>query len=165
MGLNPALYRSTWFDFLTQFHQQDCVGRINDIVDKFDSLVAKRHTEAIKQFKVLFGFEALTDNRDFAAAIADPIGNPGFYLSNTWQELSWVTGGSRDFYNFCGNVSNIDPPKEIAKVDYALSQYTNGEPWVGLGGYAVSVQSLYFPYVYCYQVAIHVSNDCHNRTT
>lgn len=125
-----------WYNPIQKYAPQDCVARINDIVDKFDSLVAKRQTQAIKQFKALFGFEALTDNRDFAAAIADPIGNPGFYLSNTWQELSWVTGGSRDFFNFCGNVSNNDPAEEIAQVDYALSHYTNGEPWVGLGGYA-----------------------------
>lgn len=116
------------------------MNRINNIVDKFDSLVAKKQTAAIKQFKELFGLEVLTDNRDFAAAIADPIGNPGFYLSSTWQELNWnSTYGSRDFFYFCGNVSNIDPPKEIANVDYALSKYTNGEPWVGLGGYAVSI--------------------------
>ncbi|KAJ8119937.1 hypothetical protein ONZ43_g3225 [Nemania bipapillata] len=126
-----------WYNPIQKYAPQECVNRINNIVDKFDALVAKKQTAAIKQFKALFGLEVLTDNRDFASAIADPIGNPGFYLSNTWQELNWnSTYGSRDFFYFCGNVSNIDAPKEISDVDYALSKYTNGEPWVGLGGYA-----------------------------
>ncbi|KAJ2990867.1 hypothetical protein NUW58_g2743 [Xylaria curta] len=126
-----------WYNPIQKYAPQDCVIRINNIVDKFDALVAKNHTSAIKQFKALFGLEVLTDHRDFASAIADPIGNPGFYLSNTWQELNWNSSyGSRDFFYFCGNVSNIDSPKEIATVDYLMSKYTNGEPWVGLGGYA-----------------------------
>ncbi|TRX91921.1 hypothetical protein FHL15_007240 [Xylaria flabelliformis] len=126
-----------WYNPIMKYGPSDCVDRINNIIDKFDALVAKNHTIAIKQFKALFGLEVLTDHRDFASAIVDPIGNPGNYLSNTWQELNWnSTYGSRDFFNFCGNVSNIDPPKEISEVDYALSNYTKGEPWVGLGGYA-----------------------------
>ncbi|KAI0402622.1 extracelular serine carboxypeptidase-like protein [Xylaria palmicola] len=125
-----------WYNPIQKYAPQDCVNRINNIIDKFDALVAKKNTAAIKQFKALFGLEALTDNRDFASAIADPIGNPGFYLSNTWQELNWNTSyGSRDFFYFCGNVSNIDAPREIAEVDYTMSHYTHGEPWVGLGGY------------------------------
>ncbi|KAI1374948.1 peptidase S28 [Hypoxylon crocopeplum] len=126
-----------WYNPIQKYAPQDCVTRINNIVDKFDLLVAKKHTKAIKEFKALFGLEVLTDNRDFAAAIADPIGNPGFYHSNTWQELNWnSTYGSRDFFYFCGNVSDIDAPEDIAQVDYALANYTKGEPWVGLGSYA-----------------------------
>jgi hypothetical protein len=120
--------------------EQDCVARINNIIDKLDTLIARNQTAAIKQFKALFGLEVLTDHRDFASAIVDPIGNPGTYFSNTWQELNWnSTYGSRDFFNFCGNVTDIDAPDEIAKVDYVMSNYTKGEPWIGLGGYAVSV--------------------------
>ncbi|KAI1180318.1 extracelular serine carboxypeptidase-like protein [Nemania sp. FL0916] len=132
-----------WYNPIQKFAPQDCVNRINNIVDKFDDLVAKKQTAAIREFKTLFGLEVLTDNRDFASAIVDPIGNPGNYLSNTWQELNWnSTYGSRDFFYFCGNVSDIDPPKEIAAVDYAMSKYTNGEPWVGLGGYANYVKTV-----------------------
>ncbi|KAI0195081.1 peptidase S28 [Xylaria flabelliformis] len=135
-----------WYNPIMKFGPSDCVDRINNIIDKFDALVAKNHTTAIKQFKALFGLEVLTDHRDFASAIVDPIGNPGNYLSNTWQELNWnSTYGSRDFFNFCGNVSNIDPSKEISEVDYALSKYTKGEPWVGLGGYADYVKKHTLP--------------------
>jgi hypothetical protein len=127
---------------------QDCIARINNIVDKFDSLVTKNQTVAIKKFKALFGLEVLTDHRDFASAIVDPIGTPGSYFSNTWQELNWnSTYGSRDFFYFCGNVTDVDAPEEIANVDYALSNYTNGEPWVGLGGYAVGIPLLTLPHV------------------
>lgn len=116
------------------------MNRINNIIDKFDALVAKNNTAAIRQFKALFGLEVLTDHRDFASAIVDPIGNPGFYLSNTWQELNWnSTYGSRNFFDFCDNITDIDPPKEIYDVDYSMSAHTHGEPWLGLGGYAVSV--------------------------
>ncbi len=127
---------------------KDCVNRINNIIDKFDALVAKNNKVAIKQFKALFGLEVLTDHRDFASAIADPIGNPGFYLSNTWQELNWNSSyGSRDFFYFCGNVSDIDAPKGVSDIDYSMSIYTNGEPWVGLGGYAVSILFFHLPEV------------------
>ncbi|KAF2970247.1 hypothetical protein GQX73_g3300 [Xylaria multiplex] len=135
--INVVVGYPEWYNPIQKYAPQDCVNRINNIIDKFDALVAKKHRVAIEQFKALFGLEALTDHRDFASAISDPIGNPGFYLSNTWQELNWnSTYGSRDFFHFCGNVSNIDAPKEISDVDYSLSHYTNGEPWVGLGGYA-----------------------------
>lgn len=126
-----------WYNPIQKYAPQDCVTRINKIIDNFDLLIASNQTKAIKEFKALFGFEALTDHRDFAAAIADPIGNPGFYKSNTWQELNWnSTYGPRDFFYFCGNVSSIDAPEEITQVDYALANYTNGEPWTGLGSYA-----------------------------
>ncbi|KAI1337974.1 serine carboxypeptidase S28-domain-containing protein [Xylariaceae sp. FL0016] len=135
-----------WYNPIQKFAPQDCVARINNIVDNFDMLIAKNLTSAVNEFKALFGLEVLTDNRDFAAAIADPIGNPGFYLSSTWQELNWNSSyGSRDFFYFCGNVSDIDPPEDIAQVDYALSNYTNGAPWVGLGSYAHYVKNYVLP--------------------
>lgn len=59
-----------WYKPIQKYAPQDCVTRINKIVDNFDLLVAKNHTKAIKQFKALFGLESLTDHRDFAAAIA-----------------------------------------------------------------------------------------------
>ncbi|KAK5629818.1 hypothetical protein RRF57_005533 [Xylaria bambusicola] len=137
---------------------QDCVNRINNIVDKFDALVAKNNKVAIKKFKALFGLEVLTDNRDFAAAIADPIGNPGTYLSNTWQELNWnSTYGSRDFFYFCGNITDIDAPKEIAEVDHSMSIYTHGEPWPGLGGYANYIKQHTLPLC---SSGNYNSNDC-----
>ncbi|KAI3336489.1 peptidase S28 [Xylariaceae sp. AK1471] len=145
-----------WYNPIQKYAPQDCVARINNIVDKFDALVAKNQTAAINQFKALFNLEVLTDNRDFASAIVDPIGNPGTYYSNTWQELNWnSTYGSRDFFYFCGNVTDIDAPEEIAKVDYVLSNYTNGEPWTGLGGYA--------NYIKKYTLPLCVSGDYNSR--
>ena len=41
-----------------------------------------------------------------------------------------------DFFYFCGNVTNADAPESITSVDYALSNATNGEPWINLGNYA-----------------------------
>ncbi|KAI1073846.1 serine carboxypeptidase S28-domain-containing protein [Whalleya microplaca] len=137
-----------WYNPIQKYAPQDCVTRINNIIDKFDSLIASNNTRAVNEFKALFGLEALTDDRDFAAAIAakDPIGNPGFYHSNTWQELNWnSTYGSRDFFYFCGNVSDIDAPLEITILDYALANYTNGEPWIGLGNYANYIKTYTLP--------------------
>lgn len=59
-----------WYNPIQKYAPQDCVTRINNIVDKFDSLITKNNTKAINEFKALFGLESLTDNRDFAAAIA-----------------------------------------------------------------------------------------------
>lgn len=51
---------------------QDCISSINGIIEKFDALVDANNTDAIKEFKSLFGLEALTDIRDFAMTIAFP---------------------------------------------------------------------------------------------
>ncbi|TGJ79842.1 hypothetical protein E0Z10_g8926 [Xylaria hypoxylon] len=147
-----------WYNPIQKYAPQDCVNRINNIIDKFDALIAKKNTAAIKQFKALFGLEVLTDHRDFATAIADPIGNPGFYISNTWQELNWNSSyGSRDFFHFCSNVSDIDASKEISDIDYSLSKYTKGEPWVGLGGYANYIKKYTLPLC---QSGNYNSHDC-----
>ncbi|KAI4870831.1 peptidase S28 [Hypoxylon rubiginosum] len=140
--INVAVGYPEWYNTIQKYAPQDCITRINGIVDNFDLLIAKNLTSAVKEFKALFGLGVLTDDRDFAAAIADPIGNPGFYHSSTWQELNWnSTYGSRDFFYFCGNVSDIDAPEEITQVDYLFANYTNGVPWVGLGSYANYVKS------------------------
>ncbi|KAI2612986.1 peptidase S28 [Hypoxylon fragiforme] len=147
-----------WYATIQKYAPQDCVARINGIVDNFDLLVSRNETEAIEEFKALFGLEVLEDHRDFAAAIADPIGNPGFYHSNTWQELNWDdTYGSRDFFYFCGNVSDIDAPEEISQADYVLANYTGGEPWVGLGSYANYVKKFTLPLC---PSGDYNSNDC-----
>ena len=51
---------------------QDCISRINAIVDKMDSLIAANNTEAVQQLKNIFGLGELEDNRDFAMTIAFP---------------------------------------------------------------------------------------------
>lgn len=59
------------------------------------------------------------------------------YPTNTWQELNWNPAVSGpDFFNFCANVTNLNAPANVTAVDYALANYTNGEPWTGLGNYA-----------------------------
>ncbi|XXH04955.1 hypothetical protein Hte_011378 [Hypoxylon texense] len=133
--INVAVGYPEWYNTIQKYAPQDCITRINGIVDNFDLLISKNLTSAVKEFKSLFGLEVLIDDRDFAAAIADPIGNPGFYHSSTWQELNWnSTYGSRDFFYFCGNVSDIDAPEEITQVDYLFANYTNGVPWVTFKG-------------------------------
>ena len=110
---------------------------VNGIIDKFDALVALGARDSVKEFKALFGLESVTDDRDFAQTIAFPIGGPMNYPTNTWQELNWNPAfGSDDFWLFCTNVTNLDPPASIAAMDYTFSNYTNGEPWTNLGNYA-----------------------------
>ena len=69
------------------------------------------------------------------------------YPTNTWQELNWDTPaqGSDDFWLFCTNVTNLDAPENITQVDYSLSQYTDGEPWINLGTYANYIKKYLIP--------------------
>ena len=76
-----------WYAPIQKFAPQDCVTSINNIIDKFDALVAANNTKAISEFKAIFGLEALTDNRDFAITIAFPIGGPMNYPTNTCELL------------------------------------------------------------------------------
>ena len=74
------------------------------------------------------------------------MGGPDNYPLSTWQELNWNTSYSDpQFWYFCGNVTNQSPPSNNTAVDYALSNYTNGEPWVNLGNYAAFFKSNYLP--------------------
>jgi hypothetical protein len=111
-----------------------------------DLVFSTGNATAIRQVKSIFGLEALEDNRDFAQTIAFPMGGPLNYPTNTWQELNWNPEyGSDDFWLFCTNVTNLDAPENITQVDYALSQYTNGEPWVNLGNYAKYIKQYIIP--------------------
>ncbi|KAG7001373.1 extracellular serine carboxypeptidase [Physcia stellaris] len=135
-----------WYSPIQKFAPQDCVTSINNIIDKFDALVAANNTKAIHEFKSVFGLGALTDNRDFAMTIAFPIGGPMNYPTNTWQELNFnSTYGSQDFFEFCSNVTNIDAPANITAVDTVLSKYSNGKPWTNLGNYAQYIKQTLLP--------------------
>ena len=144
--IHAVLAYPEWYAPIQKFAPQDCVTSINNIIDKFDTLVAANDTQAIHDFKAVFGLEALTDNRDFAMTIAFPIGGPMNYPTNTWQELNWnSTYGSQDFFRFCSNVTNIDAPKNITAVDTLLSKYSNGDPWTNLGNYAQYIKETLLP--------------------
>lgn len=111
-----------------------------------DQLFSTNNQKGIQQLKQIFGLEALTDNRDFANAIAFPIGGPFTYPTNTWQELNWDPNqGSADFFNFCRNVTNLDAPSTITAVDKSMAKYSNGEPWTNLGNYANYVKNVVLP--------------------
>ncbi|KAG0652531.1 putative extracellular serine carboxypeptidase [Hyphodiscus hymeniophilus] len=126
-----------WYDPIQKFAPQDCVASINAIIEKMDTLVATKNQAAIQELKAIFGLEALSDIRDFAMTIAFTLGGPMNYPTSTWQELNWYPAYSaNDFWNFCGNVSNIDAPSSVTEVDWILANYTAGEPWVNLGNYA-----------------------------
>ncbi|KAF7516693.1 hypothetical protein G7054_g14050 [Neopestalotiopsis clavispora] len=147
-----------WYDPIQKYAPQDCVTRISRIVDNFDALVDAGNRPAVDAFKALFGLESLTDDRDFATAIANPIGNPGFYLAATWQELNWnASYGADDFFEFCGNVTDVNAPENITQVDYTFANYTNGQPWDGLGGYADYIKKYLLPN--CFN-GDYNSNDC-----
>ncbi|KAI1327644.1 peptidase S28 [Xylariaceae sp. FL0255] len=135
-----------WYDPVQLLAPQDCVGSINDIVDKMDELVAAKNTVAINKLKAIFGLTAVTDIRDFAQTIAFPVGGPFYYPTNTWQEIYWNPSiGSPDFFNFCLNVTNPDAPANVTAVDKALSKYTNGETWTNLGNYAEYIKKFVIP--------------------
>ncbi|KAK3070034.1 hypothetical protein LTR53_011154 [Teratosphaeriaceae sp. CCFEE 6253] len=134
-----------WYDPIQKYAPQDCVGSLNAIVDKIDQVFATGNATAIRQMKSVFDLEALTDNRDFAMTIAFPLGGPMNYPTNTWQEIIWGDNGSQDFWLFCTNVTNLDAPENITQVDYALSQYTGGEPWPNLGNYANYIKQYLIP--------------------
>ena len=144
--IHAVLAYPEWYAPIQKFAPQDCVTSINNIIDKFDQLVAANNTKAIREFKTLFGLEALTDNRDFAMTIAFPIGGPMNYPTNTWQEVNWnATYGSRDFFYFCNNVTNPYAPANITAIDTVLSHYTHGRPWTNLGNYAEYVKRTLLP--------------------
>lgn len=133
-----------WYDPIQKFGPSDCVSSVNDIVDKFDALVAANNTAAIEELKSIFGLESLTDIRDFAKTIAYPLGGPFDYPTDTWQELIWTDNESQ-FWLFCSNVTNLDAPDDITAVDTQLAKYTNGEAWTNLGNYANYVKEVILP--------------------
>jgi hypothetical protein len=119
---------------IQKYAPQDCVGSLNAIIDNIDMIFATGNATLIYQMKSYFGLEDLKDNRDFAMTIAFPLGGPMNYPTNTWQELNWnSTYGSDDFWLFCTNVTNVEAPENITQLDYALAQYTGGEPWTNFG--------------------------------
>ena len=144
--INALLTYPQWYNPIQKYAPQDCVASINGIIDNFDALVDASNTGAIQQFQDQFGLGQLSDLRDFAMTIAFPIGGPMNYPTNTWQELNWnSTYGSRDFFYFCSNITNLHPPENNTAADYVLSNYTNGVPWTGLGNYAAYVKKFIVP--------------------
>jgi hypothetical protein len=135
-----------FYDPIQLLAPQDCVASINQIVDNIDLLVTANNIPAIEKLKALFGLSAVQDVRDFTQAIAFPIGGPLFYPVSTWQEINWNPKyGQRDFFDFCRNVTDINAPKNITSIDFALSKYTNGTPWKGLGNYAAYTKRVVLP--------------------
>lgn len=68
------------------------------------------------------------------------------YPTSTWQELNWSPlYTANDFWEFCGNVTNIDAPANVTAVDNALAKYTGGEPWTNLGNYAEYFKENFLP--------------------
>ena len=85
--IHAVLAYPEWYAPIQKFAPQDCVTSINNIIDKFDALVATNNAEGIQEFKAIFGLETVVDNRDFAMTIAFPLGGPMNYPTNTWQEV------------------------------------------------------------------------------
>lgn len=134
------------YDPIQKYGPQDCVGSINAIVDKIDFVRSTGNATAVREMKAIFGLEALENDGDFAMTIAFPLGGPMFYPTNTWQELNWNPEyNSEDFWNFCSNITNLDAPENITRIDYSLAQHTNGEPWTNLGNYANYIKKHIIP--------------------
>ena len=143
---NAQLEYPEWYDQYQRVGPQDCIGYLNGIVDNMDKVFDKKNAADVHKLKALFGLEALTDNRDFAMTVAFPLGGPMNYPTNTWQELNWnKADSSDDFWNFCNNITDMDAPKEVNAADGALTQYSNGEAWTGLGRYANYVKKYIVP--------------------
>jgi hypothetical protein len=135
-----------FYDPIQLLGPQDCIASINDIVDNIDYLVQAKNTPALEQLKAIFGLSALEDIRDFAQTIAFPIGGPLFYPISTWQEINWSPKyDQRNFFDFCRNVTDINPPANNTQVDFVLSQYTGGVPWKNLGNYASFIKQVVLP--------------------
>jgi hypothetical protein len=135
-----------WYNPIIKYGPSDCVSRLISIVSKIDSVIDSGDEDAIQAVKDIFGLGSLESLGDFAMTIAYPIGGPMFYPTNTWQELNWNPQYSgEDFYAFCGNVTNDDAPESVKSVDMQLANYTDGEAWVGLGGYADYVKKVLLP--------------------
>ncbi len=125
-----------WYDVIQRSGPPDCVAAVNDIVDRLDVLVATGAGAAIRQLKAIFGLEALADLRDFAAAIAFPLGGPMSYPTDSWQELDWQDQDTA-FWAFCRNLTDLDAPPDRAAVDRAMAAHSaDGKPWAYLGNYA-----------------------------
>lgn len=62
-----------WYDPIQTYGPQDCITRINDIVDKIDKLIETNNTAAIQQLKEIFGLGSLSDLGDFAMTASRPI--------------------------------------------------------------------------------------------
>lgn len=109
-------------------------------------LIDANNTAAISQLKTLFGLQDLEDLRDFVYTMALPIGGPMNYPLGTYQELNWNASYSNPFFwQMCGNITNDQAAKNITANDDALANYTNGESWPGLGGYANFFQVNFLP--------------------
>ena len=134
------------YDPIQKYGPQDCIARFNNIFEKTDMLIDANNTAAIAQLKELFGLQDLEDLRDFVYTMSLPIGGPMNYPLGTYQELNWNASYSNPFFwQMCGNVTNDQAPKNITDNDYALANYTNGESWPGLGGYANFFQQNFLP--------------------
>ncbi|KPI34765.1 putative serine protease K12H4.7 [Cyphellophora attinorum] len=135
-----------WYDPIQKLGPQDCIGRINDIVDSYDALVEANNTAAIQQLKELFGLQDLESDLDFAYTIALPIGGPDNYPLGTWQELNWNKSVSDpQWWYFCGNVTDDNAPANVTAGDSLLANYTDGKTLPGLGAYAAYFQQVYLP--------------------
>ncbi|KIW15908.1 hypothetical protein PV08_05958 [Exophiala spinifera] len=135
-----------WYNPIQENGPQDCITRINKIIDKIDHLILTNNTEAIQKVKEIFGLGALSSLGDFAMTIAFPIGGPMNYPTYTWQELNWYPAyDNPDFFDFCNNITDLNAPANITAVDTQLSNYTNGSAWTGLGAYANYVKEVILP--------------------
>jgi hypothetical protein len=144
--IHPVLEYPEWYYPIQKFGPQDCIAKINNLVDKMDSLISSGNRVAVQQLKNIFGLGALVDDRDFAMTIAFPLGGPMNYPTNTWQELNWYPEyNAPDFFYFCSNITATDVSESVAGVDYELANYTSGEAWIGLGNYAQHVKRTLLP--------------------
>jgi len=129
-----------WYYAIQEYAPQDCVKSIEDIVDKIDHVINLNNSQAVVELKDIFGLGVLKDIRDFAVAIAFPIGTPYYYPGASWQEMNWDPAyqaiGSDSFDIFCSSITSTSSPANITAVDHALSRYTDGQPWKNLGNYA-----------------------------
>jgi hypothetical protein len=141
--IHAVLGYPEWYNPIQKNGPQDCITRINNIVDKIDHLIQTNNTAAVQQVKEIFGLGSLTSLGDFAMTIAFPLGGPMNYPTNTWQELNWWPAyDAPDFFSFCNNVTDVDAPASITAVDTQLANYTNGSAWTGLGAYANYVKEV-----------------------
>ena len=141
--IHAVLAYPEWYAPIQKFAPQDCVTSINNIIDKFDALIAANNTEAINEFKAIFGLEALTDNRDFAMTIAFPLGGPMNYPTvGLPQPIFFFVQADREHRDIV-SVLPYSPQKE--NTDLERYNRTHGKSSTGTQHTAPRISSISAP--------------------
>ncbi|KAK3670554.1 hypothetical protein LTR78_009522 [Recurvomyces mirabilis] len=127
-GVTKAIYDFwEYYEPVATYAPQDCVAAqktLTHIVDNI--LIGKNDTALTNTLKTAFGLENITHVADFANQLAQGVGN--------WQSLNWDPAiSSPEFYNYCGNISDVDTLYPATEPLRSTAEYL-----IGQGGYSAN---------------------------